>query len=297
MDTSCKKGNKIETTIKVMIGEVIMGLKAINDNELKSIELELLIKLDEICTKHGLKYYLAYGTLLGAVRHKGFIPWDDDIDIWMPREDYDRFVKLYADKVIDKRYVLKGIDSDDYIYAFSKFIDLRTKIEEKWMLTNILGVYIDVFPLDSIPNKPVKRNLFIKTIMLAHYGSLLSTRENKTRSKAITTFVSKIIYYPVKAIGYKRWLHLVEKMCRRYSMRKTRFVGNISLDTYIYKECYDKQWFEPPVLLKFEGHSFYAPSNYKKILHAIYGDYMKLPPVEQRVKKHENRAFWKTNNA
>lgn len=272
-----------------------MGIKKISDDELKLIELELLIAFDKICKNNGLRYYLAYGTLLGAVRHKGFIPWDDDIDIWMPRKDYDNLVKLYSDKLINNRYILKGIESTDYIYAFAKFIDFRTKIEERWMLTNILGVYIDVFPLDSIPNKPVQRDIFIRKIMFAHYGSLLSTRENKSRSKAVITLVSKLVYYPVKAVGYKRWLHLVEKLCKRYSMQNTGFVGNLSLDTYIHKECYEQHWFEPPVLLEFEGHSFNAPNNYSKILHAIYGDYMQLPPVEQRVKKHESRAFWKTN--
>lgn len=270
-------------------------MKAIGLDEQKKIELAILKELDIICKENNLKYYLAYGTLLGAVRHKGFIPWDDDIDVWMPREDYEKFLRICAGKTINDKYRVLSMHDKDYIYAFAKMVDIRTLVEEKWMLTNILGVYIDIFPLDILPINEKHRKRYINKLLLAHYGLLMSTRENKKRKTLLVSVLSRLAYYPLRIFGYRRWLNRVDKLSRKYQSNEKRYIGNVSIDSYIAKECYRAECFEDGVRLRFEDAEFAVPKNYEKILNTIYGDYMQLPPLEKRIKKHENKAYWKEN--
>lgn len=267
-------------------------MKRILDDELKAIELDILVSFDSICKKYNLTYYLAYGTLLGAVRHKGFIPWDDDIDVFMPRPDYDKLISIVGNMLIDGKYELQTPVTKDYIYPFAKLSDIRTRVIEKWMLTNILGVYIDIFPLDGVPAEMSTFNDTTKRLLNYHYLLCLTSRHMKMRKSIWMTIVSCLLYYPLRVLGYKRWINKIVGLASAIGFDKSEYVGNLSIDTYIKKERYLREDFGKPELIEFEGKYFYAPHDSDAILSTTYGDYMKLPPVEQRVKKHENEAYW-----
>ncbi len=261
-------------------------------DEQKRIELGLLKNFCRLCQEHNLSFFLTYGTLIGAVRHKGFIPWDDDIDVMMPRPDYNRLVELFSDKIVYEHCSLLTPLTMDYIYAFSKFVDTRTSVNEPWMLTNILGVYIDVFPIDGVPKDDVIRKKFIRKIMNLHYFLLISSRKNKSRKTLIKTLVSKILYYPLRFIGYKKFVRCMCRLCQKYDYTSSDCVGILSIDTYLKKEFFPKKIFEETTYLDFEGAKMPVPKGYHEYLTKIYGDYMQLPPVEQRKCKHESSAFW-----
>lgn len=267
-------------------------MKKMTLEEMKRVEFDILVKFDELCKEHNLRYYIAYGTLIGAVRHKGFIPWDDDIDVVMPRPDYEKLCDLYRNKLVGEHYRLIDSESKDYIYAFAKFFDTNTHIDEQWMITNILGVYIDIFPLDGLPSNEKQRIALVKKTLRYHYYLLLTSRKNKSRKNMIKTALSYIAYYPMATLGYKRWIKKIENLITQIGYEESQLVGNLAIDTYIKKQCFDRKWFEEAVDLQFEGRFFPAPKGYDLFLKKIYGNYMELPPKEQRIKKHENNAFW-----
>lgn len=137
--------------------------RQISDEEVRKLELEILIKFAEYCEKYHLRYFLAYGTLIGAIRHKGFIPWDNDVDVVMPRPDYNRFMQLIKDENIGEYF--RVLDYHDVkTFPFAKVVDNRTKLSEKFLITDTLGIYIDVFPMDGLPDDERKRKKIEKRL-------------------------------------------------------------------------------------------------------------------------------------
>ena len=146
-----------------------MKRKKLNSDEVKKIELQLLLKFDELCKKHDLQYSLCGGTLLGAIRHKGFIPWDDDIDVMMPRDDFEKLLKLEKTQASDQVEKLVSWKSGKSIYPFIKMINTKTVLKEKYLDKEYTtGVWIDIFPIDGMPedqkivDKKYKKVIFYK---------------------------------------------------------------------------------------------------------------------------------------
>ncbi len=261
--------------------------REIDLRELKSLMLSILQDIDRFCRTHGIRYYLAYGTLIGAVRHKGYIPWDDDIDICMPRPDYMRFMQQYQHPYY-KAYCAETTPGWDHFIA--KVCDERTIIDEGH--GDLCGVYVDVFPLDGLPDteKGIKAH-YRKVMSLLriwsslHYTQKLHLKKGNGLGKNIKILTSKILglfYSSKKAL--KRVLK--EKM--KYPYEISDYVGSMT--------CGD--WSVPRDHIEmidgeFEGMRFIIPKNYDEWLTAIYGDYMQLPPVEQRVSNHGFKAYWK----
>lgn len=259
-------------------------MKVITIDELKSIQLDLLQKTADFCENNGLRYFLCGGTLIGAIRHKGYIPWDDDIDIAMPRPDYDRFVRTFNQP--GNYCQVENLDTNpDYSYAFAKVYDNRTVLKELHYLGNI-GVYIDVFPADGVKDASQIHKIkllrkFLNTKRANYYKRTVS-------KMAINTF-GKLLLLPFSAHQIAKW---IDNECRRYAFGSMPKAGVIA-NPFGPGEMVDKSVFDSDVFAEFEGRKYRVPVGYDTWLRSIYGDYMQLPPEEDRVTHHTFEAWWK----
>ena len=263
-------------------------MRTINLEVLKSIQIDLLQKTADFCEKNGLRYFLCGGTLIGAIRHKGYIPWDDDIDIAMPRPDYDQFVKTFNQS--ENYYqVIDLLNDPDYTTPFAKVYDNRTILRELHYKKVKYGVYIDVFPADGV--KDVAQ---IKKIMLLR--KLLNTKKanyyHRTISKKIINTFGKLLLLPFSAHQIATWM---DNEMRKYPFGSLPMAGLIANPLGL-GEMVDKAVFEHDIYQEFEGRKYRVPVGYDIWLRSIYGDYMQLPPVEHRVSHHIFDAWWKDNN-
>lgn len=248
--------------------------------ELQKKELDILKSFINVCDKIGVNYFLIGGTLIGAVRHNGFIPWDDDIDVCMLRDDYEKFL-AEGQKFLNNNYFLQTYNTDkDYPVCFAKIRDSETTfVESSLNLYDINhGIYIDIFPLDSYHkiNKCKER--------LLNY-SLLSRllKKEKKVTRKLTLFISNVVY------GRKSKLELCnlkENMYKSYVTDKTDLVTNYCGAWGIKKETHRKCCFDNYKVVKFEGVNVKIPIGFDEILKNTYGDYMKLPPKEKQISHH-----------
>lgn len=246
--------------------------------QLQQIELNMLKIFIEICEKEKLHYYLLGGTLLGAVRHKGFIPWDDDIDVGMPRRDYEIFLSV-AKKYLPTYYFLQTPYTDkEYPLPFAKIKDSRTIYKERPYrnLNMHHGVWIDIFPLDFCPKKYLWFNICYRLLRRRITCNVEGTNRLKRK---ISKFLSCLIC-----------------PSRDYAVRSRDFLLKSIKDAPLTinwggawgkKEIVPTEWYGEGGNLTFEGLQVKGPKHYDKWLTQVYGDYMKLPPVEKRIVAHE----------
>lgn len=244
---------------------------------------EMLIDIKRVCDENDLKYYLVGGTLLGSIRHGGFIPWDDDIDIALPREDYDRFINL-ANKLSKELIIRNYNNSKNYPYNYIKVENKNTTlIEEMYEHRGVIGgIYIDVFPLDGVPKNNIKRLVHLTTIKLLknlivlHYSN--PNKERNSIKKAIIDFAKKCTN--------EEKLHIIlDKKLKKYKYNESKLVSNY-LGAYGKREIVNKEIFGIGKIIKFENEMFLGPERADEYLTIIYGDYMKLPPIEKRKSHH-----------
>ena len=259
-------------------------------NELRSIQLDILQDVHEFCKNQNLRYSLCGGTLLGAVRHQGYIPWDDDIDIMMPREDYDKFISIYTSK---DNYLIDFIRVKSYRETFVKVCKKDTMMEDHWGRTN-LGINIDVFPIDGVSNKNPKeyidKILYMKD-KIARFCPYYIHMPSKKYMWFLKYIFKRIIFFQFNSV--LRLKNVFNDMLRKHSIGKCKYSGVIS-GSYGHKEVVESNVFLKYTKLEFEKHKFSAISNYDAYLTAIYGNYMQLPPKEKRCHPHKYKAFLST---
>jgi len=253
--------------------------------KLHRIQIEILNEIVSICEANNIQYFLSYGTLLGAVRHKGFIPWDDDLDISMPRNDYERFLRLCGKELSDS-YILDCSQTNDrYWLPFAK-IRKRGTIYEERAVENVdtpKGIWVDVFPLDSVKYQSSPLQSFQQFLVTVLCFNLLVKQINYIPH----TFKGKLARLLLSCISVDTSFSWLDKLMRLWNNDEgaTYFVCFVD-GVEIKKKTIHKSKFLPSVKLEFEGILYEAPNDYHYILTQIYGDYMELPPEEQR-KNHD----------
>lgn len=256
--------------------------------EVKQLELNMLLIFDEFCRTHGLVYYLAGGTLLGAVRHKGFIPWDDDIDVCMPRRDYMQFFQSFHS---DRRYQARSNILGNFDGAFGKIVDKNTCIEHKYTEDNrSRQVWIDIFPVDGLPDDLAEVKRIYKVCDI--YRRILRLADCRLgEGKTIFRKYSKYILKPMAQIfGKQHCINAMEKIAARHPYEQCDYVGIVTNGLYGVGERMKKSEFERSTMVTFEGYEFPAFSCWDSYLRGIYGNYMQLPPLESR-KTHDMDVF------
>ena len=259
--------------------------------EIQQMELGIMEYIHETCQKIGVKYFLAYGSLIGAVRHKGFIPWDDDMDICMLREDYEK-LQDYLISNPDERYEVMSYKNNlNYVYPFMKVQDNQTYLlEEDVRIDSNMGIYVDIFPVDGYEDDSVfkdKMTRLIKKRQLSCY-TFKGITNTKSLLNSLIRYISVIIFYFTNTNKYIRGID---------ELAQSRKVDDYELVDYlIYKDMnkpvWKREWLKQTITGVFEGKEFMIPKNYHEILTSDYGDYTQLPPVELRFSHHDFQ-LWK----
>ena len=252
--------------------------------EIKKIEIEILKHFKEFCEKEKIQFFLSNGTLLGAIKYGGFIPWDDDIDVFVPREDYERLIRCYKDS---EKYCLYSIErNSNFYYPFAKLCDRKT-IKEEMNIDNgtVLGVDIDIFPLDSWTDnyndakKQVKS--LLKKIRKLNFAKL---KFNHGKS-LLRTCVKTILIIHARGIGANRLIARIQRTVK-LNMKSSKYCGCVVWPIYGEREIIPKEVFDGIIEVEFEGEKFPAPIGYDIYLRSLYGNYVNDPPIEKQKTHH-----------
>lgn len=261
-----------------------MVLTQENLQELKDRELDAFKAFISVCETLRLRYYILGGTLLGAVRHKGFIPWDDDIDVGMPRADYEVFCEK-AQALLPEKYFLQNIHTEkEYLLNFSKIRDSETTYLESGVahLNIHHGIFIDIFPLDGYPTEKEEKSFFFQEkIFMARLASAVRGSNQCPWWKSLVSYI--LMPMPIRKAVEQREKRLKSAT---QSHKTANYCG-----AWREKEIVPTEWYGEGRLVEFEGLQVYAPQAYDKWLSQVYGDYMQLPPEEKRVGHHFVDAF------
>ena len=267
-------------------------MRNIDINELREIQINILNVVADFCNKNGLNYCLGYGTLIGAVRHKGFIPWDDDIDIVLLRSDYDKFINSFND--FDSKYkVYTATNTDWFPYPFAKVSYENSIIkEDSDNMEKTIGINIDVFPIDNIPNDiKQQKKMFNEVGKHRNILNVNSVVINSKRAfyKNLILYVGKIVFCIIKPNTIVR---KIINIATKFNGKTTEKVGNIVWG-YGEREIVPRSLFDSAIKMKFSENEYNVPVGYHEWLTSNYGNYMELPPIEKRVSHHDFKAYIK----
>lgn len=264
----------------------------LGEDEQKCIQIKILKEVANYCYNNKIRYYLGYGTLLGAVRHKGYIPWDDDIDIVMPRPDYKKFIHNF-NKNHENFHVYDVENNPDYPWPYAKVSYNKTiSIETTDLVFNQLGVNIDVFPIDGLPDDKNKQEKLVKEIKwylnLLNIKSISLNANRKFYKNAILVIGKFLLLF----INYRKIIEKIINKAKYFKYDGSKYVACLVWG-YGEKEILPKKVFESQVKMKFENIEFYVPVGYHEYLTHLYGDYMQLPPEGKRVTHHSCKTYYK----
>lgn len=267
-------------------------MKKLSTNEIRQSLLDILIYFDEFCDQNNLTMYLCAGTLLGAVRHHGFIPWDDDIDVCMPRPDYDRLIELTKNNnFIKNKFEVVSFENKTSNYPYIKILDKTTHVEQEFIdEKNNSSLWIDVFPIDGVSkNNSVRKKNYSKISILRKIIILNSAKSGSGVTK-VKRIIKNVLIPISKLIGTNYPNMKINKLCHQYSFDTSILVGDKCAGTYN-SEIMKKEDFLQSSIVTFENHDFKTMSCYKKYLTELYGsNYMELPPKSQRA-THSLKAY------
>lgn len=260
----------------------------VNTKDLQRKMLEILLYFDSFCKENGLKYFLCGGCLIGVERHKGFIPWDDDVDLFMPRPDYERLKKIWNKKADISKYVFCITDKyHNYHDAGASIRDINTTYINRHSKNEdiVHGLAIEIMPLDGCPKSDVGRYWQLLNAFLFSLFNVQRLPDNKGR---LIRYLTMFVYFIIQSkwLRYKIW-RFAEKQMSKYPWEKAEYITELIGAIHGMLLKHEISDFDNVVYKEFEGHMLPVMKGYKKYLRRIWGDYMKLPPPEKRVAKHD----------
>lgn len=271
-------------------------LRALDEAEIKQIQqvlLEMMDDLDKLCKQENLVYFICGGTAIGAVRHKGYIPWDEDLDLCMPRRDYIRLAQLVRERLSDKYWVQNICFHDNYDLNFMKIRKKGTRYVELFESNEeCAGIFIDIFPIENTYDNPVLRwihgcgadfLLLISSCVRIHskYKKLLNYASGTTDLIGLL-WLKNLIGIACSFFSLEKWLDITENWLSKCKDSNSRYITIPSGRGHFFGELYYRKAFFPPKNILFENRKYYimkVPDHYLSIL---YGDYMTIPPKEKR---------------
>ncbi len=240
------------------------------------VQLDLLEQLQQVCQKYGLRYFASGGTLLGAVRHKGYIPWDDDIDIQMPREDYERLLEVAPAEFADPYFFQTAYNDVKFSRGHAQLRNSNTTgimLTEKGKYSFNQGIFIDIFPLDGVGDTPQERDKQRGRVQFWNRLLGLSVRYPASPNKSLA---KGLLHSVLRLLPYRPLYRRMEKACRIYEGAQTEDVALISFDAYNDKLVFPRRCLAEAVVLPFENTTIPAPVGYDEMLTIQYGDYMTM---------------------
>ncbi len=259
-------------------------------NEIKQIEFQILKKFNMFCRENNIRYFLSNGTLLGAIKYKGFIPWDDDVDVLVPREDYERLVSIFKN---DEKFHLFSFEyCPDYSYPFAKLCDMSTRKEEQGINNGLdLGIDIDIFPLDFWDNEYDKAQKEVRRINRYMFCLGLTKLRKPDSARPIKRIVKGFAMASVKLLGSNFFIRRIINESNKKNRNISDFCGCKSWCIYGEREIIPTEVFNATVDVEFEGEKFPAPVGYDEYLRCLYGDYKKDPPIDKQKTHHSFVAY------
>lgn len=267
----------------IFMDNTIPGYREVSEKENKKLLLDMMQYVHEFCEEKGIQYFLYFGSLLGAVRHKGFIPWDDDMDICMTRKEYERFIKCFP-KGKDTRYSVMTYRDKNHYQPYAKIVDNYTRILERE--DKPIGIYIDLFIIDNEGKTFSEAGRFMHLVSFfvrLRYGHVLQYRESASRNK--------IVYGARKALAKltdeNELLRIIDNVSRlKESEELSEYVGAVNASGYNERQILRGEWFKEDITVPFEDREFRIPKDYHDILKTIYVNYMDLPAESSRTGYH-----------
>lgn len=239
-------------------------------------ELEMLMFLDDICKQNNIEYFLDSGTLIGAIRHQGFIPWDDDVDVILKREDYAKLIQVLNEE--NSKYVCHNIDEKNYVYPYAKLVDTTTNLHELGVKDNVeLGIYIDIFALDKLPRLTGSQLIYFNIVGFLRWAAIVLSKEAYS-DNSVKAFFKRIL----EVLPNNTFAGLTDIFAKLfYKRKKFEYYTGVLCTGKKYKYI-KKEWFAKAQYINFEGISLPVPSGYDDYLTMLYGNYMEIPPKNKQ---------------
>ncbi len=259
-----------------------------NMNLLHQVDLNIVKEVVSICKEHRFKYYMLGGTMLGAIRHKGFIPWDDDIDLGMPRKDYDEFLKIAPEELSAHLKLVNYHTNPEYHYYITRILDTETKVEEERIGNDnkYTNASIDIFPIDGTPNNPILRKIYFfrvlyhRALMSLCYKDSIDRKRPRGKAERIILWVMERVPVEKLTTPHKQ-KEKIDKLLRKQKLEGAEYIGNI-MGAYRTREIVPAKYYGKGTMYQFEDMQLCGLDMYDEYLTFTYGDYMQLPPEDKR---------------
>lgn len=259
-----------------------------NIERLHQVDMDIVKDVVRICDAHGFKYYMLGGTMLGAIRHKGFIPWDDDIDLGMPRDDYEAFLEIAPKELGEHLKVINYRNDPNYMYYITRIQDTDTRaVEERIGNDNkYTCVSIDIFPIDGTPNNPLLRKIYFfrvmyhRALMSLCYKDSIDRKRKRSKKERLLLQILECVPIEKMTTPYKQKCK-IDKLLRKQKVQGSRYIGNI-MGAYRTREIVPAEFYGEGAYYPFEDMQLRGMAKADDYLRWTYGDYMKLPPEDQR---------------
>lgn len=267
-------------------------------SETQKVSLNILKQITKICDKMGLRYYLMYGTLIGAIRHNGFIPWDDDLDIMMPRDDHDKLINyLISNPEVIRHFEVYNYQvNNKYPYMITRIGDKRYWIDVENEDDYGIGVFIDIYPFDGLGNtkkEAIKNGLKGDRVSSLCYQATRQYFAIENTKSNIRKIIKRPVFFLSKMIGKDYFQNKLSSYINILPYDKSKYVGCVVWLSGGEKDIFLREWFNEFEYVKFEDDFFKVPKDYNQILTHIYGDYMTLPPLNERIAHHNYTTYKK----